>query len=189
MTFLDRRDLLAGATALFGTSLVAPLARAAEVQVSILAPGMGVSHAFLTSDQRSQVAAMAERIIPTTDTPGAIAAGVPAFIEMMLADWYESTDRNDFMRGLGLVEGYARVQYEKPCAQLTEQEQDAVLTLAMEGKINALPRTFFEHFRQLVLLGYYSSEIGCKQERVYVPVPGRYDGRYPYADVRRVFSS
>ena len=189
MTFLNRRDLLAGATALFGASLAAPLAKAAEVQVAILSPGFGVSHPFFTSDQRSQVAAMAERIVPTTDTPGAIAAGVPAFVEMMLADWYEVTDRNEFMQGLGLVEGYARVQFEKPCTELTAEQQDAVLTLAMEGKINALPRTFFEHFRQLVVLGYYTSEIGCKQERVYLPVPGHYDGKYPYADVRRVFSS
>ena len=110
-------------------------------------------------------------------------------MEMMLVDWYEPTDRNDFMEGLGLVEGYARVQYEKPFAELTAEQQDAMLTLAMQGRINALPRTFFEHCRQLVVLGYYTSEIGCKQERVYVPVPGHYDGKYPYADVRRVFSS
>ena len=188
MAFLDRRDLIGGATALFGASLVAPLARAAETKADVAA-GMAPSHAFFTSDQRSLAAAIAERIVPTTDTPGAIAAGVPAFIEMMLADWYEATDRNDFMQGLGVADGYARVHYEKPFAGLTEEQQDAVLTLAMQGRINALPRAFFEHCRQLVVLGYYTSEIGCKQERVYVPVPGRYDGKYPYADVRRVFSS
>jgi gluconate 2-dehydrogenase gamma chain len=184
MSFVDRRDLLTGAAALFGASLVAPLARAAEA-----APGFSASHTVFTPEQRALVAAISERIVPTTDTPGAIAAGVPAFIEMMLADWYEPTDRNDFMTGLGLVEGYARVRYEKPCASLSPEELDAVLTLAMQGKIPTLPAIFFEHCRQLVVLGYYTSEIGCKQERVYVPVPGRYDGKYPYADVRRVFSS
>ena len=59
----------------------------------------------------------------------------------------------------------------------------------LRDRPDTLPRTFFEHCRQLVVLGYYTSEIGCKQERVYVPVPGHYDGKYPYADVRRVFSS
>jgi hypothetical protein len=57
----------------------------------------------------------------------------------------------------------------------------------MTGRIPALPVNFFEHCRQLAIMGYYSSEIGCKQERVYVPVPGHYDGKYPYAG--RVFSS
>jgi hypothetical protein len=192
MLFLDRRDLLTGATALFGASLVAPLAKAAEIRAAdIKAAEMGfaASHAAFTPEQRALVAAISERIVPTTDTPGAIAAGVPAFIEMMLADWYEATDRSDFMGGLGLVEGYARVQYEKPCASLTPEQLDVVLTLAMQGRILALSRSFFEHCRQLVILGYYTSEIGCKQERVYVPVPGHYDGKYPYADVRRVFSS
>jgi gluconate 2-dehydrogenase gamma chain len=189
MAFLGRRDLLIGATALFGTSLVAPLAKAADISAAETAPGFAASHAAFTPEQRILVAAISERIVPTTDTPGAIAAGVPAFIEMMLADWYETTDRNDFMEGLGLVEGYARMQYEKPCANLTPEQLDVVLTLAMQGRIPALSRSFFEHCRQLVILGYYTSEIGCKQERVYVPVPGHYDGKFPYADVRRVFSS
>ena len=77
----------------------------------------------------------------------------------------------------------------KGFATVPTADQDAMLTLAMQGKIPALNNSFFYQMRQLVVLGYYSSEIGCKQERVYVPVPGRYDGQYPYAQVRRVFSS
>src|SRR6185437_15135717 len=90
MAFLDRRDLLTGVAALFGAELVAPLARAmaAEAIVTPVAPGFAASHTVFTADQRSLVAAISERIMPTTDTPGAIAAGVPQFIEMMIADWY-----------------------------------------------------------------------------------------------------
>ena len=185
MGFLDRRDLLAGTAALFGAELVAPLAKALAAEMPA---GFSPSHAALTVDQRILVSAISERIIPTTDTPGANAAGVPAFIEMMLADWYEPTDRNEFMNGLGVLEGYARIQYGTAFASAAPEEQDLVLTQAMTGRIQGLPISFFEHCRQLVVLGYYTSEIGCKQERVYVPVPGRYDGKYPYADVRRVFA-
>ena len=191
MAFLDRRDLLAGAAALFGAELVAPLAKALaeELPASAPATGFAASHTVLTADQRSLVAAISERIIPTTDTPGAIAAGVPAYIEMMLADWYEPTDRNEFMTGLGVLEGHARVQFNRPFAGLAPEEQDLVLTQAMTGRVSGLAGNFFEHCRQLTVLGYYTSEVGCKQERVYLPVPGRYDGKYPYAQVRRVFSS
>jgi gluconate 2-dehydrogenase gamma chain len=186
MSLLDRRGLLTGAAAILGADLAAPLARALAAEA---APGFAASHAVFSAPQRTLVAAISECIVPTTDTPGAIAAGVPAFIEMMIADWYEATDRQDFLDGLGLLEGYAWTQFEKPFAGLAPEEQEQVLTLAMTGKIAGLPGSFFGHCRQLVLLGYYTSEIGCKQERVYVPVPGRYDGKYPYADVRRVFSS
>jgi gluconate 2-dehydrogenase gamma chain len=185
MTVLDRRAMLASASLLLG-AVVAPLAKALASDV---VPGFTASQAQFTPDQRALVSAISERIIPTTDTPGAIAAGVPAFIEMMLADWYAPADRDDVMNGLGVVDGYARVQHEKPFAALMPEEQDHILTLAMQGRIPALGDDLFQHCRQLVVLGYYTSEIGCKQERVYVPVPGHYDGRYPYAEVRRVFSS
>ena len=186
MSFLDRRGLLTGAAALLGAEIAAPLARALAAEA---APGFSASSIMFSADQRSLVAAISERIIPTTDTPGAIAAGVPGFIEMMLADWYEPTDRNDFMAGLGVVDGYARVRYAKPFAALAPDAQDAILTTAMENAVPGLSVRFFEQCRQMVLLGYYSSEIGCRQERAYLPVPGRYDGAYPYAEVRRIFSS
>jgi len=191
MAFLDRRDLLAGASALFGVELVAPLAKAlaAEAPAGAMAPGFAATHTVLTADQRSLVAAISERIIPTTDTPGAIAAGVPAYIEMLLADWYEPTATHAFMTGLGVLEGHARVQFNRPFAGLAPEEQDLVLTQAMTGRISGLAGNFFEHCRQLTVMGYYTSEVGCKQERVYLPVPGHYDGKYPYAQVRRVFSS
>jgi hypothetical protein len=185
----DRRDLLIGAAALLGTEMAMPLARALAAEAApVSLPGFAASHTIFTADQRSLLAAISERIIPTTDTPGAIAAGVPQFIEMMIADWYETMDRNDFLNGLGVVEGYARVHFETGFTQLAPDEQDEVLTLAMQGHITGAGG-FFGHCRQLVILGYYTSEIGCKQERVYVPVPGHYDGQYPYAQVRRVFSA
>jgi gluconate 2-dehydrogenase gamma chain len=57
----------------------------------------------------------------------------------------------------------------------------------MAGQVPRMPAGFFAQCRQMVVLGYYTSEIGCKQERVYLPIPGHYDGRYPYAG--KVFSS
>lgn len=189
MAFLDRRDLMAGAGALFGLELVAPLAKALAAEQAPAAPGFMVTRTAFTSDQRSLVAAISERIIPSTDTPGAIAAGVPAFIEMMVADWYESTERNDFLGGLGVLEGHVRVQFNRPFVGIAPEEQDLVLTQAMTGRISGMPGGFFEHCRQLTILGYYTSEVGCKQERVYLPVPGHYDGKYAYDQVRRVFSS
>lgn len=183
---LDRRELLTGATAFLGADLLLPLQKALAADPP---EGFDVSQPLFTPPQRALVSAIADRIVPTTDTPGAVAAEVPAFVELMLADWYAPSDRDEFMNGMGILDGYVQVQYEKPFAEITPEQQDSVLTLAMQGRIPALGGDFFQHCRQIVVLGYYTSEIGCKQERVYVPVPGHYDGRYPYADVRRVFSS
>ena len=48
---------------------------------------------------------------------------------------------------------------------------------------------FFETVKQLTVTGYYTSEIGMTVERVYLPIPGRYDGAYSYAEVGRLFSA
>ena len=48
---------------------------------------------------------------------------------------------------------------------------------------------FFETIKQRTVTGYYTSEIGMTVERVYLPIPGRYDGAYPYAEVGRLFTA
>ena len=76
MSVLDRRGLLRGAAALLGADIAAPLARALAAEAP---PGFTPSRALFTAEQRSLAAAVSERIVPTTDTPGAIAAGAPRF--------------------------------------------------------------------------------------------------------------
>jgi hypothetical protein len=43
------------------------------------------------------------------------------------------------------------------------------------------PSYYYLQMKQLTLLGYFTSEIGCTQARRYVETPGRYDGCVPYA--------
>ena len=93
------------------------------------------------------------------------------------------------MGGLAAIDAAARKTHGKPFAAIMSEQQDAILTSAMNQTLPDAPADSFEHLRQLVIFGYYSSEIGCTVERVYLPVPGRYDGAYPYSEVNRVFSS
>src|SRR2546428_1784667 len=54
----------------------------------------------LDAHQNETVATIAELIIPKTDTPGAREAGVPAFIDVMLADWADDDHRQQFTAGI-----------------------------------------------------------------------------------------
>lgn len=183
---IDRRSLLTGILAMVGGMAVAPIARAMQAGMD---PGYTPASPYMTADQRALTAAVSERIIPTTDTPGAIAAEVPAFIEMMLSEWYWQAERDLVMGGLAAIDASARKTLGKAFVAATPVQQDAILTLAQSQTLPDAPADCFEHLRQLVIFGYYSSEIGCTVERVYLPVPGRYDGAYPYSEVNRVFSS
>ena len=184
---IDRRTALAGIITMFGAGLYAPIARAASVQVAVIdvgPPSVGV----FTAEQRALVTALSERVIPTTDTPGAIAAEVPLFIEKLLADWALPEDKAPILAGLDAIEARSQSDHGIAAAAATPEQQDALLTLAMN---DALPggADFFDKFRQLVITGYYTSEIGITQEREYLPVPGRYDGAFLYANVNKVYSS
>lgn len=184
---LDRRDALAGMAAMFGAGLFAPIARAAAAGVTPEIDWPPSTPVF-TDDQRALVSVLSERVMPSTDTPGAIAAGVPAFIEKMLADWALPDDRKPILAGLDAIEARSQADYGLAAARATPEQQDALLTLAMEDKLPG-GADFFDKFRQLVLTGYFTSEIGITQEREYLPVPGRYDGAFPYSQVNKVYSS
>lgn len=185
---IDRRDALAGMVTMFGASLFAPIARAAAGQS---APGISdgpPSAAVFTPEQRALMTALSERVMPTTDTPGAITAGVPQFIEKLLADWALPDERKPILKGLDALEARSQQEYKVAASKATPAQQDALLTAAMEGKMPD-GKEFFEKFRQLVITGYFTSEVGITQEREYLPVPGHYDGAYPYSKVNKVFSS
>lgn len=184
---IDRRNALAGMAAMFGATLFAPIARAAAAQLPVITGGAPSSPVF-TAGQRALMTALSERIMPTTDTPGAIAAGVPAYIEKLLADWSLPEDRVPIIAGLDAIEARSRNDFKVAGATATPAQQDALLTLAMNDQLPG-GADFFENFRQLVLTGYFTSEIGITQEREYLPVPGQYDGAYPYSKIKKVFAS
>jgi hypothetical protein len=184
---IDRRDALAGMAAMFGAALFAPLARAAAAQLPAISDGPPSAPVF-TAQQRALMTALSERVMPTTDTPGAIAAGVPEYIEKLLADWSLPEDRRPILAGLDAIEARSQKDYKVAADKAAPAQQDALLTLAMEDKLPG-GADFFDKFRQLVLTGYFTSEVGITQEREYLPVPGSYDGAFLYSQVNKVYSS
>ncbi len=186
---MDRRQALLGIAAMFGTQLLPPI-RAA------IAGGLDpvkMSGASLFEDSRRlDTAALAETIIPETDTPGAREAGVGEFIEFMLQEWFPAEDRDRFLEGLDKLDEHCRSEHGSSFAALDTEQQIAVVTALMEGTAQSFGdggQDFFEHAKQLTMFGYYTSEIGMTVERRYLPLPGRYDGAYPYADVGTLFTS
>lgn len=186
---MDRRTALAGVVGMFGAALFAPIARAAGIlnDIAPISTGAPTKPVF-TDAQRKLVTALSERVLPTTDTPGAIAARVPEYIEKLLADWSYPQDRVPILKGLDALDARSRKDFNVAAADASAQQHDQLLTLAMNQQVEGATG-FFEAFRQLVITGYYTSEVGIMQEREYLPVPGHYDGAYLYSNVNKVFSA
>jgi gluconate 2-dehydrogenase gamma chain len=79
--------------------------------------------------QRATVAAIAERIIPETDTPGSQAAGVPEFIELIVAEHYKQNQRANFLQGLADVDARSRARFGRAFVETAPLQQDEILIL------------------------------------------------------------
>ncbi len=75
-----------------------------------------------------------------------------------------------------------------------EQMQQMIMKKNYDGedpwadKRRADPNYYYAMMKQLTLLGYFTSEIGCKQARRYVETPGHYDGNLPYKKGDKAFA-
>ncbi len=186
---MDRRQALLSIAAMFGTQLLPPI----RVAIANGLDPVNMSGASLLEEaRRLDSAALAETIIPETDTPGAREAGVGEFIEFMLQEWFPQEDADRFVAGLDSLHNHCAEQFGMSFAELNAEQQIEVVTALMEGRVENFEdggKDFFEHAKQLTMFGYYTSEIGMTVERRYLPMPGRYDGAYPYEEVGTLFTS
>ncbi len=135
--------------------------------------------------QNETVATIAELIIPKTDTPGAREAGVPAFIDVMLAEWGDDDQRKVFTAGLANVDERSRALFGKDFIASSAEQQVQILT-DLDAELARLRDTksdtsknFFQGMKWLTLTGYYTSEVGATTEQHFRIVPGRYEPCYP----------
>jgi len=156
-------------------------------------PTIGWPPKFCTTEEGQLLEAIAGRIIPRTDTPGAVDAGVPAFIDTMMAEFYQEKEKTAFREGLKTVEADAQSAYGKSFTTLTPEQQDELLTkydkeAFAENNKEDEPH-FFRTIKELTILGFFTSEPGATEVLKYDPVPGDYKGCIPYSEVGRTWAT
>ncbi len=139
---------------------------------------------YLTAAQGPLVSAAAERILPRTDTPGAIDVGVPAFIDRFYGEFMSPADRKLLVSALDEIERAAKTAHCTSFAALTAAQQDAVLRSIATAQQGRDPSSFGV-LKSVTVLGYFTSEQVGKNVLHYDPVPGAYDGCVPIDQVGR----
>ena len=194
----DRRTLMKQAMLLMGASTLA----------SCKGLGIGASSATLNADQLQLLDLVAETIIPETDTPGAVKAGVTKVFVHMYANWASAETREQLSGALDRIEAATRAATQKAYAELSTAQRHAMLLAHEKIALKPIPLapgaaqgSFFapvisvadigyHKLKELVATLYYASEAGLTKELIYEHVPGEWQpsikitpGMRPFATV------
>jgi Gluconate 2-dehydrogenase subunit 3 len=159
-------------------------------------PPPGYALRTLTGHLNDTVVAMIDQIIPATDTPGAKGARVNEFIDLILTEWATPEERRNFLDGLAGIDKQSQALYGKNFSDATAEQQvvqlraidDAVMTnrSVRPRHGNTVPKpdsqlegNFWEVFKRITIHGYYTSEVGFKQELKLEIIPGAQHGCNP----------
>ena len=90
----------------------------------------------LNPHQNATIITISELIIPQTTTPGAKAARVNEFIDLILTEWYDEEEKATFMTGLDDVDKSARELFGKDFVDCGEKSQVEILQ-ALDDEVAA----------------------------------------------------
>jgi hypothetical protein len=180
---MDRREAINRVVLLFGGTVIG-----AEFFLSGCKSGSSFSADDLfEKDTVAYMNQIGETILPATSTPGAAAANVGGFMAIMVRDCYDANDQKVFKQGLKTLDEACVKKFDKGFMKAEDGQRTALLNeLDKEQKEYSktkkedAPNHYFTMLKQLTLLGYFTSEVGCTKALRYVPVPGKYIGDYPY---------
>ena len=190
---MNRRDALARVALLMGGTVIGAdyfltsCSSPAEKKTAAKADSAAPEKPFLNSSQVGLLDEVGETILPATSTPGAKAAHVGSFMAVMVRDCYPPADQKIFLNGLNKLDEDCKKQNGKGFMACDAAQRTAFLTkLDAEQKAFTAnqrkedPSHYFRMIKQLTLLGFFTSEVGATKALRYLPVPGRYDGNFPY---------
>ena len=174
---MERRDLL---RALGAAAAFSMLPRTAEAAWATIAAAPRSPLRALSERQSTLVGAIADTIIPRTDTPGATDVGVPAFVDVIVGEYYGDDERTAFLAGLDAIEAQARTTSGAPFAELAESRRSALIeSLESAPDRRADPARTYWRLKGLVIHGYFTSERVTKDVLKVEIMPGRFDGAAP----------
>jgi len=178
---IDRREAIRRVTAMLGGvalagggSLFTAVERAHARAATVRQVGTFTAQDIALLDE------VADTILPETKTPGAKAAHTGAFMALMVTDTYDERQQGIFRDGMQKLND-AAFMAATPAQRLAKLEQlDREQKAYMDTRAEGAPPHYFRLIKELTLLGYFTSEIGCTQAMRYRETPGRFDPCVPY---------
>ncbi len=134
-----------------------------------------------TRGQPALIAALSERILPESDTPGASAAGVPAFIEAVMRDWQTDAERTRLENGLKAIDAEVNTRFGAAFANLTIDQQNTLIGAwdVARDRTPGSAADAYSRIKDLTVYGYFTSRTVVENVLQLRRTPGRYNGCIP----------
>lgn len=137
---------------------------------------VALTEVFFSEQEFAFIAIISETILPTTDTIGAIDAGVPHFIDLYVKNCYAEFRQKNYLEQLSNYKAYLlekSIDLVKTNATLTKQFIFDEQNESIDNKAN---RDFIRQTKSMVLKGYFTNQKAITQNLYYKAVPGTYNG-------------
>src|SRR5215469_774227 len=188
-----RRDLL---RVLSAAAVVPVLPPEVTLLLKQAQTSAGYGLRILTPHQNAIVVAMIDLLIPATDTPGAKAARVNEFMDVILTDWATAEESARFLAGLDDVDTQANALFGKSFLETSPAQQSAMLqalddsvdwlhgppsdpAVSPDRDFNQLRCAFGPPFPPTTVASYYTTEIAQPPQLKREIIPGAFHGSAP----------
>ena len=130
---------------------------------------------FFTKDEMIKIKKLANLILPPTPIGNIEKAEVPEFIEFIVKD--VPSFQKKIRDGLNWIDDHSKKSFNKSFTSSTINEQKEILNSVAYPKNNkSKEEEFFSTFRDLVVTGYFTSEVGIKDLGYKGNQPNVWDG-------------
>lgn len=166
----------------FGTATLTP-----ACVTQAVTPGAGLTPGarFHTPDEWAWLTRVSDLLIPDTHTPGAVAAGVPEYLDTLMQTWANPQTQREHRANLHAL--FAQLDHAGPFMDLRREAALQVLTRLdaaafadrpadtdEDTPLQAQAHSAWRDIKYLVTRAYFVSEAGARQELDWQLVPGRW---------------
>ncbi len=186
---MNRRGAIASLLAISAAGALSACGKIEQTPALVSGLAYAEPMQFFRADEMALIAAIADRIIPTTDTPGAVAVGVPEKLQALASEWADDGFRLFWRDGLAELNN-ALMTEGTAFADLPVEQQMAVLS-AYDASVysDAVENDLYKNLKSTVATAYYMSEPGATQELAYEAVPGAWIGDAPLSDYPKTWAT
>lgn len=206
---MKRREVLRYTAYLTGFAVSAPVASAlltgCKADPEMMEAGFKPS--FFSDTEYEYIAKVADAMLPSDGTPGALDVGVPQTIDKMVGEVFGKEDQQKAKAGLQLLMekmdadnpgGFSKLEADKALAYLQEQDlayknlkvemtmsgEDVPQAEMVESEEASVQNAYFQ-LKSMIIGNYFNSQEVATTMLAYEPVPGEY---IPCGDLQELTS-